>query len=337
LKHFYLLIFSSLFFFSTFAGQKTLVVNGGDWSNKDAWNPIGIPTGGDYVYVPKGYALNVKNENLQQSDITIKVDGQIILDGKFRLGEASSVELMSSQASFVITDKNALLEVGNVALVNGDGISSTTPNITIPGPAIANKTTSVSSTGFITSDFTVLPVKFTSFTVSKAANGVSVQWTTAEEINADVFLVERSEDGRTWRTIGNVKAVGNSTNVQNYSYTDRITLNSIAYYRIRQVDSDGKFTYTDVKNITNQSNLTNTATNVTIVATGNNVIMNFSKQVKGTIVVRLISFGGQVLAQQTYSQAAQQIVFNKTNVNKGNYIVSVSNNLDLTVSKQIAL
>ncbi len=337
MKQFYLLILTSLVFVSALSAQKTLTINGADWSNKDAWSPAGIPSDGDNVYVPAGYTLKVKNENLQQSDLTIKVGGQLILDGKFRLGDGSSIELLSNQASFVITDKNALLEIGNVALIDGDGISSTTPSITIVGPAIANNTSNVSTTGFVTTDFSVLPVVFTSFTVSKAANGVAVQWSTAQEINADAFLVERSEDGRNWRTMGSVKAAGNSTNTQNYLYTDRTAVNKIAYYRIRQVDIDGRFTYTEVKNVTNQSNLSNTTANVNIVAAGNNVVMNFSKQVKGTVVVRLISFGGQVLAQQTYSQTGQQIVFNKTNVSKGNYIISVSNNLDLTVSKQVAL
>lgn len=337
MKQFYLLILTSLVFASAFAAEKTLTINGAEWSNKNAWNPVGIPTNGDNVYIPVGYTLNVKNENLKQEDVTIKVGGQLILDGKFRLGDGSSVELLSSQANFVITNKNALLEIGDVTLINGDGISNTTPSINIVGPAIANSTSNVSPTGFVTTDFSVLPVVFSSFTVSKVTNGVAVQWTTAEELNADLFLVERSEDGRNWRTIGQVKAVGNSTNMQNYLYTDRTAVNKIAYYRIRQVDIDGKFTYTDIKNVTSQSNLSNTTASVNIIAAGNSVVLNFSKQVKGTVVVRLVSFGGQVLAQQTYSQAGQQIVFNQTKVSKGNYIVTVSNNLDLTASKQIAL
>jgi hypothetical protein len=103
------------------------------------------------------------------------------------------------------------------------------------------------------------------------------------------------------------------------------------------LDIDGKFIFTEVKAVTNKANPAGNPGNVNIIAANNNVIVNFAKEVKGTVVVRLISFGGQVIAQQSYNQPSQQIVFNRTAVNKGNYIVFVSNNLDLTASKQITL
>jgi hypothetical protein len=331
MNYLYLLIFSSLISYSAFAGnEKVLIKKDAAWADSKAWSPEGVPTDNDVVYIPSGYSVTVKkNSNLKKADISVVVDGKLVLEDKLWLGENSTVELSTSMSTLSTTSNNALLEIGKTGVVSGDGI-------TIPGPAITTKSAS-GSFSFITTSFEVMPVRFVSFNVAKVSNGISVQWATAEEINADAFQIERSEDGKTWRTIGKVKAAGNSTNIQSYSFTDKTTLNNIAYYRIRQVDIDGKFVFTDIKTVANQSNLSGTATNVNIVAAGNNVVMNFSKQVKGTVVVRLISFGGQVLAQQTYSQAAQQIIFNKTNVSKGNYIVSVSNNLDLSVSKQIIL
>jgi hypothetical protein len=365
LKHYYLLILFSVFFFTAFAGTKKLVVNNGDISTASSWLPATLPDDGDVLIIPNGYTLVVsKQVNLSAFNISLIVDGTVNLtNGKLTLGSESAVYLSSNTAQIISMQGNPSdkINIGGSEKYNGQ-IG------TIVGPAIADATTPSTTTSnsgsnsssSITSGFVypaasttatyeylagrasapaiddVLPVKFLSFNVAKTSTGVTVQWATAQEINADVFQIERSEDSRTWRKIGTVKAAGNSTTVQNYSFSDKTALNSVAYYRIKQLDIDGKYVYTDVKHVTNQPGSANNANNVTIYATGNNVVLNFSKQVAGTVVVRLISFGGQVLSQQAYSQASQQIVFNKTLVNKGNYIVSVSNNSDLNISKQVA-
>lgn len=353
MKHIYLLILSSLLFFTASAVRKTLSINHGGFQDPTAWNPTGVPSNGDVLIVPKSYTVVVaKQVDLAPQNITMIVDGTLDLDnGKLNLGTQSAIFLSSTGR--IITKQGAADQIKIGGAEKYDGKSGT-----IAGPALAdvNTTTSIAGSSFMvpssttiatydyiagktnsTDGITALPVNFLSFNVSQATTGISIKWATAQEENANVFQIERSEDSRTWRTVGTVKAVGNSSTIQNYSFTDKTTLNKVAYYRIKEVDNDGKLTYTEVKNVMNQSNLTSAVNNATIIASGSNVVINFSKQVAGTVIVRLISYSGQVLAQQTYNQASQQIVFNKTYVNKGNYIVSVSNNSDLNVSKQIAL
>lgn len=350
MKHFYLLILTSLLFLSASAVKRTYNSTG-DILSPSSWSPIGLENG-DILIVDPGVTLEVTGQvdlvKAKLDKITLIVGGVLNLkNGKITLGSQSAIFLSSINAQ-IITNQGAADQINIGGSEKYDGRSGT-----IVGPAIANittassKTTSIGTTAFEKpSDAVIveynsilglaaLPVKFLSFNVSKASNGVSVQWATSEEINADVFQIQRSEDSRTWRTIGTVKAAGNSTSVKNYSFVDKTVLNRVAYYRIKEIDIDGKSTYTDVKNVTNS--VSGPVNNVTIIPTGNNVVVNFSKQVSGTVVVRLISFSGQVLAQQTYPQAPLQIVFNRTYVNKGNYIVSVSNSIDLKVSKQIAL
>lgn len=359
MKHFYLLILTSLLFLSAFAGDtKRLINSKSDLFTSSSWSPSTPLADGDILIVPKNYTLVVAKEvDLVQkgiNNVTLIVEGALDLqNGKLTMDAESAIYLTSPTATIITSKGNPAdkINIGNSEKYNGSVGA-------IVGPALADITTSSSTPSSIkTSSFIspsteaivkyteilqsstasneALPVKFLSFSAAKSSTGVSVQWATAEEINADVFQIERSEDSRTWRTIGTVKAAGNSTSVNNYSFVDKNILNKVAYYRIKEIDIDGKHTYTDVKNVTNS--VSSSASNVTIIPTGNNVVVNFSKQVTGTVVVRLISFGGQVLAQQTYSQAPLQIVFNRTYVNKGNYIVSVSNSSDLKVSKQIAL
>ena len=72
-------------------------------------------------------------------------------------------------------------------------------------------------------------------------NDVNVlEWETASENNSDYFDVEWSMDGEIWRTIGDVKASGNSTESINYNFTHHNYQKGFNYYRLVQVDIDGK-------------------------------------------------------------------------------------------------
>jgi hypothetical protein len=76
---------------------------------------------------------------------------------------------------------------------------------------------------------------------------IQVRWATATEINNDGFKVERSVDGQTWTQIGWVEGHDNSTVRNDYSYDDRdVTPGVRYYYRLKQMDNDGQFEYTDV-------------------------------------------------------------------------------------------
>ena len=93
-----------------------------------------------------------------------------------------------------------------------------------------------------------LPVELTSFTSSASAEGVTLSWTTASEINNHGFEVERSYDGSIFSSVGFVNGHGTSTETHNYNYVDKPqnNLNNTLYYRLKQVDMDGHSTYSQV-------------------------------------------------------------------------------------------
>jgi hypothetical protein len=99
------------------------------------------------------------------------------------------------------------------------------------------------------SDNGVLPVTFSLFTAQKLDKSVKLSWTTEQEINSSHFIVERSADGRTWQSIATVAAAGNSTNRLTYTSYDNLPLNGTGYYRIKQLDIDGKFQVSVVRNV----------------------------------------------------------------------------------------
>lgn len=92
----------------------------------------------------------------------------------------------------------------------------------------------------------VLPIELVSFLVNKRDNKVVITWRTATEINNDYFTVERSADGVRFESLGTVSGAGNSDVLRRYEYVDAHPVPGINYYRLKQTDYDGKFTYSDV-------------------------------------------------------------------------------------------
>jgi hypothetical protein len=91
-----------------------------------------------------------------------------------------------------------------------------------------------------------LPVELISFTGKTATEGIALNWATASEKDNDHFEVQRSADGRSFETIGTVKGNGNSSTKLAYSFTDKTAKANLNYYRLRQVDFNGKFEFSKV-------------------------------------------------------------------------------------------
>lgn len=97
-----------------------------------------------------------------------------------------------------------------------------------------------------------LPVKLVSFeAVAKPLQRqVLTNWVTAIEINNHYFTVERSIDGVNFTAVGRVEGNGNSTSTHSYSFTDTDPVMGTSYYRLKQTDYDGQFTYSNTISVT---------------------------------------------------------------------------------------
>ncbi len=92
-----------------------------------------------------------------------------------------------------------------------------------------------------------LPVNFLGLKARKQNKNVLLEWSTASEFNSDYFDLQRSADGTNFSsTIGRLTAAGTSTSVKNYSVTDAQPFATWNYYRVKQVDKDGKIAYSNV-------------------------------------------------------------------------------------------
>ena len=91
-----------------------------------------------------------------------------------------------------------------------------------------------------------LPVVLTAFGGEATAAGVQLAWATAQEKNSAFFAVERSLDGKTFGTLTEVAAAGNTTTARHYGYLDATATAGTRYYRLRQVDQDGTTAYSGI-------------------------------------------------------------------------------------------
>jgi hypothetical protein len=96
-----------------------------------------------------------------------------------------------------------------------------------------------------------LPVTWLSFTGRYFNGSVDLNWSTSLEVNNEEYTIERSADGQSFTTIGNVAGVGNTSSVSRYTFKDTNPLSGSAYYRIKQTDRDGKFSYSEVIRVAN--------------------------------------------------------------------------------------
>jgi hypothetical protein len=92
-----------------------------------------------------------------------------------------------------------------------------------------------------------LPVTLSKFT----ANGTTLQWETATEVNFHKFIVQRSTDNYTFMDIGEINGHGNSSISRSYRFEDLSYTPGVKYYRLKQIDLDGAYEYSKVIAINN--------------------------------------------------------------------------------------
>lgn len=121
----------------------------------------------------------------------------------------------------------------------------------------------------------VVPVVLTSFKASvQKKNNVVLNWATATETNNRFFEVEQSTDGINFSFISRIAGKGNTSSITKYSMTDSYVSAGTKYYRLKQVDLDGKFTYSEIISVfienTNRLNLVQSSGQL-IVESGENM------------------------------------------------------------------
>ena len=181
---------------------------------------------------------------------------------------------------------------------------------------------------------TTLPVNWLTFTANKTEkNTVSLQWSTANELNNLEYVIERSVDGVNFYSIGRINAGNNPATTQQYFFNDATPFNGANYYRLKQVDKDGKFNYSSIARIVLSNNKAVLYVVYPNPATDRSTIRVLSDL--GKVSVRLNDAFGKVLYQTSLSsvRTGEEITIPLKGCSKGLYIITVTTEKGTTAEK----
>lgn len=235
---------------------KWVVTNNGDWNDGSTWNGGTLPGHMDIVCIPAGMTVQVNNPTYSNGGsncpvantaatptLYVFVCGTIDFKagGKLYTGCGTTFNVLSGGRVLAANGNSELISISPTGIVWGG----------------SNNTNLVGPTALTATGQGPLPVTLDKFNADNKVPGqIRLTWLTYQEINSLEFVIERSADLNNWEVLGSVGAAGNSGSVKNYSFTDDRPLNASAvFYRLRQVDADGKFGYSGVVRVSSKAKI----------------------------------------------------------------------------------
>ena len=207
---------------------------GGAWGAPATWTPAGPPGCGDTIYIQAGDVVTIENQQDYSgcgSPMFVTIDGTLDFPAngpKLRLPCGSGVTI----------------NVGGLLSASGGGGGGNANFLEICGAVVWSKGDGPQP-GYLVFG-TPLPIELLSFEANVNDNRVDIKWVTATEINNDFFTVERSVDAKTWEEVVVTAGAGNSNQVLEYFEVDYDPLTDISYYRLKQTDYNGAFSYSNI-------------------------------------------------------------------------------------------
>jgi transcription elongation factor Elf1 len=167
----------------------------------------------------------------------------------------------------------------------------------------------------------VLPLTWKFVKAQLVNNTTLISWATSQEINTSKFEIEFSADGTSFVKLGEVAAAGNSNTISNYNFTHPKPITGFNFYRIKQIDVDGSFTYSVIVKVLNRNDIKQTIIAPNPVVDVLNIVepsTTFISSVevfdsKGALVIRKVVNSDE----QVYSLPVSAL-------SKGNYILKVN-------------
>ncbi len=176
--------------------------------------------------------------------------------------------------------------------------------------------------------YNFLPIVIKRWDATNLENTVLLEWTTASEENNDYFTIERSIDGVRWVALGTVKGFGTTSVAHDYSYEDLKPVSGISYYRLKQIDYNGAYTYSSIKCV-NRPTLKNNAYKVYSIA-NEDVFVVEGESIAACEIEIFNSLGVKVNNVSFYPTSTSRVVIDVEKLPLGTYIVKSCN-----TSKQV--
>jgi hypothetical protein len=183
-----------------------------------------------------------------------------------------------------------------------------------------------------------LPVVWASFDAYRSGDDVQLEWATFEEKNNAYFQVERSADRIFWEELTRTPAAINSNELQRYAAIDGMPLMGTNYYRIKQVDMDGAYSYTETMSVRFEADNALSLRVFPNPTTDNDAptLTFFAAKATQQYEVRLMDLQGRILFAQEIAaaQGSNTLSLPMTGLAQGVYLIQVSSE-DATATEKI--
>ncbi|MEI6595957.1 MAG: T9SS type A sorting domain-containing protein, partial [Bacteroidota bacterium] len=217
------------------------------------------------------------------------------------------------------------------AAAGSDPYIQITSNITNVGPF------SIGDSG------STVPVKLLSFNASRNQDNVVLNWKTASEINNHHFDIERSIDRKLFKKISEEKGAGNSTSVINYLFVDKtaneiFAQSNVIYYRLKQVDIDGKFAYSTIASVSDQLSTENAILSVQPNPFKDEFELSYSSSLNAIVNIQVTDvFGKMVYSINSPSTKGLNLFKMPTDIDlkSGVYFIKLTQNDEIKIVKII--
>lgn len=230
--------------------------------------------------------------------------------------------------------------LGDNGVAPGGGGSGAYGNATSPAPDNISGAAKggAGATGQVKLTYAVdqsLPVSLTLFTAQKQATGVQLKWTTVSEQNNSHFYVQRSSDGVSFIDVAKVNGAGKSNEAVNYYFIDKSPASGVNYYRLNQVDFDGKASLSKVVSV--NMGFSNSAIQVFTSPSSSTLAINISTDQASTGQLVIYNIGGQKVFSQAVSlnKGANEFSVNLSNTDKGVLLATYNSSYQVLEKKFI--
>ena len=246
------------------------------------------------------------------------ISGNYRATGSF--ANVSNIDTTAKQAMFELNYVNVNTLMYRTGAINSNASSKT-------------RQTSLFFKSFnLTNKNIALPIKLISFNASLNNNNVSLNWATASEVNNDYFTIERSKDGQNFEALLTKRGAGNSTVRRDYEANDPNPFQGYSYYRLKQTDYDGRFTYSKVETIKNKggNDIDEAAVEITAISPnpfGDEFKIDFILKQKTEVEISMVNTKGEIIFRETViaEDGYNSYKFNDNKgLTSGYYFVSVS-------------
>lgn len=231
---FLLVAVTSLFSIKVSEAATKTSTGSGSWTAGGIWSPSGAPAAGDIINISSGHTITISSNLDFRSGGSTRVN----VSGTLNFFSGGSKLRMSSGSTVVLNSG------GNLTSTGGGGASQ---QIEINGAAVWSNTMGNFTGPRTITEMSPLPVKWLNLNANRISlDEIAISWTTSSEVSNAYFEVERTTDGVNFISLNKISGQGTTQKITEYSWLDQTAPQGIVYYRLKQVDFNGDFEYSNI-------------------------------------------------------------------------------------------